>query len=326
MECVEVVENGKTYNSELDVWIDKAGCMFVKNEFDPGDHQWIDVAGHRWSAVESTHWIDWDDLGLPVFIERAFKRYLRFKLRINAPQYLKASRYALQDFSRLLMSNEKTLSDLSMAFFARIWSEMIPHYASWVREAYVWFASHGEDGAKASIAYKLRCMKVRHDVRPLKDVLNWHPTKGALTQEEEMLLRKKVEAYRNESVTEQGVRLFCWLLISTLKRSKQIRDMRSNCLKVVENNGTMEHFVLIKPVKSQTGDPERWWPIQESLYLEMQRYTADPSVRELQQRYDRFWVLDCPSLHRCGTVSAADAKARLQAYIKSTLRIVSPTL
>lgn len=326
MGSVEIIEGGKEYDSESDVWVDKLGRTFIKNEFDPNSHKWITVGSTYWHYEGlANNWIDWEELNLPLAIEKAFKRFLHYKLRRNALQYIKASRYALQNFSQFLTTNERHLSDLSISFFVRIWSNLIPHYASWVREAYSWLASHGEEGATASIAIKLKGMKVRKEVRLLKDVLNWHPLKGALTQEEEVILRNSIERRNsNEDINDLGKRLFCWLLISTLKRSKQIRELKENCLKTVESNNTVEYFVLIKPVKAQTGDPERWWPIQEALYIEMLRYSSDPDVKILQERHDCFWVHPCASLDLYGSLGAADAKGLIQNYIKNTLELNSP--
>lgn len=325
MGSVEIVEDDKTYDPDHDVWIDASGCMFVKNMFDPSAPEWIGVSGYRWSVtVDKEYWIDWDDLSLPNALKEPFKRYLRAKLHQNAPKFLDGSRHALVNLSQFLKPDEKSFSDLSIVALVRLWSEMNPYYASWLREAYSWLLGQGEKGVTASVAAKLKGMKVRNDVRLHRDVLNWHPTKGALTKEEETLLRSAIESSRNEGARELGIRLYCWLLIATLKRGKQVREMRPDCLKVVEKNGVKEYFVLMKPVKAQTGDPERWWPISEALYLEMLRYSADPSVRELQQRHNRFWVLDCPGLQRYGVVGAAHGKEVLRYYVANTLGLVSP--
>jgi len=56
----------------------------------------------------------------------------------------------------------------------------------------------------------------------------------------------------------------------------------------------------------------------------MERFSSIPSVNDLQQRYDRFWVIDCPSLHQYKVVSSASAKGLLQAYVKKSLKLISP--
>ncbi len=190
MGSTEIVGEGRTYSIDLDLWLDDAGRLFIKNEFDPGNHVWIDISGDFWSVKTNTSYqIDWRKLSFPQPIESGFKRYLKAKLRINAPRFLGGAESAMNNISALLDKDIKSFSDFHMDTFTGLWKEMVPHYASWLREAYSWLAENDEPGTSYSIASKLKGMKIRNEVRSLKDVLNWHPTKGALTQEEEEQLK-----------------------------------------------------------------------------------------------------------------------------------------
>lgn len=325
MGSFEIIEDDKTYDPENDVWVDKSNHIFVKNQRDYYSPIFIDITGDVWTFCNlGTGYIDWSKLELPKEIEIAFKIAIKNKLKTVSYGYLNKCRLMLREFSYNLDPTIKSFEDIKMTMVNSLWQKMSPAYLSFFRELYTYFANNEICGASQVIANKIKGMKVRNEVRMLKDVLNWHPTKGALTQEEETLIKNRIQVPRIENNKIFGIRLFCWLLFSTLKRSKQICELKRKCLKIIKKDGVIEYFIQIKPIKYQTGDPNRWWPITEPLYLEMKRYSSIPSVQELQEKYDRFWVLDCPALHREGLVSAADAKSSLMRYIKTSLKLVSP--
>jgi Phage integrase family len=325
MSYLKIIDGNKTYDPNQDVWIDENGRMFVKNQFDPNDHIFVDISDQRWILKRLGEGeIDWDELCLPYDIEVAFKIAIRIKLKRVSCGYLNKCRLMLAEFGRQLNPDCRSLVELKMSDINKIWQNMTPYYLSFFRSLYSYLASQNIGGASITIAAKLKEMNARHDVRSLKDVLFWHPTKGALTQAEEIVLRYAIETRSNRDIKHFTARLFCWLLMVTLKRGKQIRELQSDCLKYIEKNGVKEFFVSVKPVKNQTGDPKRWWLIPEDLYIEMQSYSSNPTVRNLQETYDRFLVIDCPSLRQDGVISAADAKQYLQNYINITLRLISP--
>ena len=251
MERIEIIEDDKTYDSKNDVWVDKFNNIYIKNQFDPNLTVFINISEQRWVYSRSgTGYIDWDELQLAKEIKASFKIAIRKKLKTVSFSYLSCCRLMLAELGSILKPDCVGLSDLKMNEINIIWSNMTPHYASLFRELYRNLANKNIGGASQSIASKLKGMKARNEVRMLRDVLNWHPTRGALTQEEEILLRDSIETTRNESNKEFAIRLYCWLLISTLKRGKQIRELNADCLKVIEQNGVQEYFVLIKAVKN----------------------------------------------------------------------------
>lgn len=320
-----MIEDNKIYDAGNNVWKNESGRIFIKNVFDPDIPVFVDITGDLWSFVYlGEGYIQWNDLSLPDSIESAFKVAIKSKLKSVSYGYLNKCRLMLSEFSKLLKPERQSLSEITMSEINSIWKKMSPNYRAFFRELYTYLADIEESGASYVIASKLQGMKARSEVRSLKDVLNWHPTRGALTQDEEKILRNAIEVKHIENPKTYGIRLFCWLLIATLKRGKQIRELKSDCLKTIAGKGKNDYFVEVKPVKGQTGDPMRLWSIPELLYQEMKRYSSIPEVNELQQRYDRFWVLDCPSLHHYGVVDAASAKSSLQLYIKKTLKLISP--
>jgi len=326
MGSLKITQDNKIYDSENDTWTDQQGHNFIKNLFDPENPIFIDISYKKWVFTQSDYgYIDWYEIDLPENIESAFKVAIKIKLKKVSFGYLNKCRLMLIELKNNLNVEVNDLSDLKMSDINIIWQNLTPSYLSFFRELYTVLANKSIGGASQVIAIKLKGMKARNEVRMLKDVLNWHPTKGALTQEEEKLLRNTIETRPSREDNKKfGIRLYCWLLIATLKRGMQIRELKMDCLKLIEKGDIKEYFVLIKPIKNQTGDPKRWWPIPEELYLEMARYSSEPEIRKLQQRYDTFWVYDCQSLRQYGTVNAAYAKSILLDYFKTTLKLISP--
>jgi len=192
---------------------------------------------------------------------------------------------------------------------------------------YNYFSKNNLLGATSAIYLKLKKSKARNNVVPLKYVVNWHPTRGALTVEEENLVRDYIENDNRKHAYSKGVRLMAWLLFSTLKRGKQIRELKKDCTRCVENKDIKEYFVEVKPVKGQTGDPLRWWPIPEKLYIAMNDYSKISSVKALQNRYNLFFVSDfflCDwptSKSNDGLVNANEIRTAIKDYFR---RITSP--
>lgn len=321
MESTAIIIQGKTYDAGVDLWVDERGAHYVKNEFDPERPIFICVSGSEWRS--NRHYINWQQLGLPDAINTAFQQAIKEKMSVNSASYLNKCRLMLaetaKEFQRIT-----TLSELDMSDIVRIWGRLTVSYRPFFRELYTWMANNGSGGASRAIAMKLKEFKARNEVRLLKDVLNWHPTRGSLTREEDDLLSNALEVYQPKNLKRLTSKLLCCIFSATLKRSKQVLSLRPDCLKAVTQNSHTEHFVLIRPVKEQTGDPDRWWPISEKLYQEMQRYKLDPAVRAWQKQHGLFWFLDVPSVYEDGTIDAGTTKGLLQHFVANILGIVSP--
>ncbi len=318
----------KLYNPETDTWTDDAGRTYIKNQFNPVVHQWLDITTPCWSMSHRgvKHAIDWDSLGLPEGLLTPLRQAVQGKMKISSPDLLRMTKNALVSFAQLADPGWTDFSEISTSDMSRVWAGLNPRYRVYIRELYRTMAHLGIGGARADIALEMKHWRARSDTLMLRDVLQWHETRGALTSSEEKVLRETLstEGYGYESDREHGARIFGWLLLDTLKRPSQVLAIRKDGVREVPGaDGKSEWFVEVQPVKFQTGLPLRWWRISESLAMEIIEYGKRKRVMELQARYDRLIVWDVNSLFEHGVISGASAKCELQSYIQKR-KVISP--
>jgi len=310
----------KDYNPEDDTWVDDLGRKYIMNQANPDQPQWLDITEPCWflSHQGKMHYIDWERIDLPTGLLHPLKAVVAEKMKNSAPGYLSAARNVLELFVELANPAWSDFGDVSAADFARVWSGLNDGYRSYFREMYRHMASLGIGGARADIVLEIKHWKSRKDTQVLRDVLQWHETRGALTSTEEKVLRDTLGSGGKfyESSKKHAIRIFGWLLLDTLKRPSQVLGIRKNGVREVKgSDGRSEWFVQIQPIKYQAGLPLRWWRISEPLAREIEVYSKRRSVAELQEKYDRLIVFDAPCLSEHGVVSGADAKAALSSYI-----------
>lgn len=322
--CYE--NNDKTYDPENDVWRDVYGGVYVKNNFDVNNAVFIEVTSDLWIfRSKGIGYINWLEINFHKNLQDSFKLVVIKKLKTHSYGYLEKCRLMLCELALVIDKECSCLSLLTMGDIYTIWSKLTRSSRSIFRELYINLADMEICGASKVIALKLRDIKARENVIALEKVQMWDPIAGALTRDEENALIKAIEDTNSESIKEFSVRLYCWLLIQTLKRSKQIRELEPDCLKCIETKDTKEYFVSIKPVKYQTGAPCSWWPITEELYMQMKKYAAIDEVARMQKSFGVFLVFDCPTLHSHNVVSGGDFKSALQYYVKNKLKLKSRT-
>ena len=315
-------ENGKTYDPEKDVWTDKYDHEYIKNEFDTNNPIWIQISSPMWIAtyMGSVKQLNWNDIHLPEKIKTDYREYLKHILRSKAACVLDQYRRMLSGISANMKTTHLCIGDITIVEWAEIWQVLRPGYRSYLRESYGYFAKHSIGGAQMDVYYEMQTWKARSELSGLRDVLQWHETRGALTLEEEKVLRNSLEnPEAGESVVDQAFRLLAWLLLMTIKRLQQILSISRDGVRKEGNNW----FVLVKPIKFQTGQPRRWCPIPESLAADIHKYSERKGVKELQEKYDRLIVWDVKCLRDLCAISSADARGGLVAYIKRR-KIISP--
>ena len=316
------------YNPEDDTWTDDCGRTYIKNMFKPDTPQWIDTSTSSWSVSYGGfyHTIDWDVLKQRPLLLEAFKKVATTKLKASSSSYIAKIKHLLNSLVPSLHDDWKDFGDIPTNELQIIWVELNNSNKITLREFYQQMAMLGIGGARSDVAIEIKHWKARDNVQNMKDVLQWHETRGALTSSEEKVLRETLSSTGKglESVKEQSARIFGWLALDTLKRSSQILEIRSNGVREVPGkNGGSEWFVEIPPVKFQTGLPLRWWRISEQLAHEIKAYSKREWVPELQERFDRLIVWDVPSLQEHGVVSSSDAKGALTKLI-SKRKVMSP--
>lgn len=308
-----------TYSPDSDLWKDDFGNLFIKNEFVPEKPLWIDITSTVWNVsyggVNNT--VDWELLEkFPQFLA-AFQEVACSKLKINSASYLGKIKQLVAALVPLLDRTWNDFSDISATELADIWEQLNPSCKIMLREFYTQMATLRIGGAKPDIAIEIKHWLARNNTQSLRDVLQWHETRGALTSAEEKVLREilSTSAIGYETDKEHGCRIFAWLLMDTLKRSSQVLRIRKNGVRRVDNKDNTEWFVEVEPVKYQSGLPTRWWKISNALAKEIESYSSRESVKALQNKYDRLIVWDVTGLHEHGIIGSADAKSALTHYI-----------
>lgn len=313
----------KVYDPVKDLWVDENNCCFVENKFDPRKPIFIDVSGDLWIySNKHTSYIDWNEIKLPVSIKNEFRWAIREKLRINSVAYLDKCRLMLLELSKLDLYMYSSILNVDIVNLLNIFDSIPSAYQSFLRELYDNLSlAFGDSGSRIK-SKKLKKTNIkRRSTSILKEVLEWNPNKGALTIDEKILFLKAIKNWTPSNTKEHATKIFGWLLAEMPKRSKQIRELKRECLKIVQPKNSIEYFVKIKPVKFQTGKEESWWPISEDLYYEMISYSTRPDVKRLQEKYDLYLVFDSLDLHRNNVIGAATFKSLLQDLVKNKLKL-----
>lgn len=317
-----MMEDDLTYNTVKDIWINNAGNEFIKNEFDPNCPIFIKISSEKWSASYngSIFDIDWKEININYQLKDILKKVISEKLKHCAASYLSKSKQTLIQLSSVLSPECCSLEYLTIIDLSKIWLKLLPTNRSYFREWYRVLAHTQKDSTSLQKAREMESWNAREDILNLRDVLNWHETRGALTSEEEFALRAAIRDYHNSKPNEIALHIYCWLLLDTLKRPTQVLQMRANALKVTGN----EYFVAIKPIKAQTGLDVRWWRIPNELADAIQFYSSHKQVIDLQKKYNRLIVWDTPSLINHGQIDARIASSALKLYLNRKIKLISP--
>jgi len=322
-----ITNEGKNYDPLADIWVDSQGRHFIKNEFNPNNPIWIDISNPLWSVSYSGNLqrIDWDLFTIPDGILFPIRDVLKEKLKKNCPSYINKTRNMLDHFQIQINVRWQDFADISSDEIMNFWQALNPTYRPFFRSYYQRMVQLGIGGARPDIGYDIGNWVAREKVITLKYVRKWHETRGALISSEEEILRKLLctPCKGFESTKQQGVRIFGWLLLETLKRSSQVLEIPKDGLKCVESNGFKEWFIEIRPIKHSTGLPNRWWHISNELAEEINNYLSKKPVIDFQNRFNRLIVWDSPSIRSHGVLSAADGEMALRQYVHSH-KVVSP--
>jgi hypothetical protein len=296
------ITNGdKHYDPLADIWLDSQNRPFIKNEFYPEAPIWIDISTPQWnvSFLGRFYTIDWDKFDIPEGMLLPIMEILKNKLKKQSPTYISHINSVFIQFQAIRVKSWKDFGSISTAEMIDIWEALLPGYRSFFRTFYQDMAGKGIGGARPDIAYEMGNWIARSKIVSLRNVREWHPTKGALLSSEEAVLRRclRTRWHHDESTQDHATRIYGWLLLDTLKRSSQVLEIRADGLKCVPCKGNNEWFVDITPIKYQAGVPSRWWHIHEDLANEIISFNERPDVANFQKIYNRLIVWDSASLY-----------------------------
>ena len=312
------------YVPEKDIFIKDNGDCYIKNEFDPKDPIFINITNNVWitNYKGEAYSIDWSAIDLNERVLKEFRNLAQEKIKRNTIKYMVNFKHILWKVSEVTSNKWSSFSEFDVQDLLKIWEYLIPHYRSYFREWYVYFAENNILGADIRMAREMQTWKARREHLHLKDVLYWHKEKGALTRQEERILRNILRDYKDKNQKDLAIHVFAWAMLETVKRSSQILHIKADGLKCVGDKNK-EYFLEMMPVKYQTGDDVSWWKISNELADLITYYSEIPEIKTLQNKYDKLIVLGSSSLKERGVISSAIMGSALKNYIKSK-KIISP--
>lgn len=316
------------YYPESNLWMDVGNNTFIKNEFSLIEPSFIEVSDHVWSGVwkGSCYKINWDKVDLPVEIIAAIKHVAMIKLSSSrvAVTYIGAVKNLLLGLESCWPKHCQSFYSFGITEFSIVWDVLTSNCKSIFRQLFKEISNSGKFGADSSLIVVLKRWKARTNVKTLKGVLEWNPLIGALTSAELELLRNNLmQRPLVESAQSHAIRVLCWILIETMKRSQQILSIRASGMVEMRNAGITEYFLEIPKAKAQAGSKPELWIISSNLAEEIQSYSRHVIVRDLQNQYDRLIVWDSISLTEREQLSSAIIKSQIIEYVRR-FNCVSP--
>lgn len=225
------------YLPDNDRYVDEDGLLYVLNEYNPDNPVFICVSGELWQTPyngDNAH-LDWSRITLTKTFKQSISEVFCRLMKKNAPSYLsKINSLLLSLENSKQLTTIKSFDEVSIKGLRELWMQLKPTSRSHFRKWYAMMADDGIAGASFQIAQEMKTWKAREELVHLRDVVNWHETKGSLTSAEHSLLKNTITDYQNTFHGHLWMNIYCWLLMDTLKRSSQILEMRKNSVHVVK--------------------------------------------------------------------------------------------
>jgi integrase len=316
------------YNSDSDLWIDTNKRTYIKNEFDHLNPCFIEVSGDIWVAVWKgrRYELNWNLIKLPKDILDPIKLVASVKLKSSevAATYIGTLYYLVAKLSQYWPMECHSFDQFGISQFLLVWGELTASTKSMFREIFRNIVATGAYGADGNLATRMQRWKARSNLKTLNGVVSWDPLTGALTSAELALLRERVtQRPEVESDKSCAMRLLCWILIETIKRTEQILSLKADALKLVVNQGVIEYFLDIPKAKVQSGEASVLWGISSTLGKELIDYSGRAEIQTLQLANNRLMVWNTLSLRLYGQAASQDGKAAIMNYVQQ-LDITSP--
>lgn len=308
---------------------DDQGRQYVRCAFVPDHPVFIDITEDRWSATwrGTVHWADWAAFAgaLPASMLAVLRRQLKERLAKSAPTYLTATRLFLHRFVPHWKAGWRDFAAPSLLEWRVIWSLLdSPQYRGRLRSLYCDLAEQGLLGACPVIAVEMTTWRAMEEKKKsLRDVVEWHALRGAMTSAEQELLRRALHRRpAREPGAQHLARVAAWLTYETLKRPSQLCEMRADAVvTVLPERGEPECFVRVPKVKGQAGREAELWPITTELAAEIRRFSLRPGIEALQAKHNRLLVSKRSMTH--GEIAGTTFAGAISRWA-ATLDITSP--
>lgn len=328
MHHSELVENFKT-----GLWEATNGYKYIRCEFDPSTPVWILITEDVWqtSYAGKARKLIWKNIDLPHRVKAGFKIVMLERLKKKSPTYLVRVEETLRKLSAAITSCKIDLtnqfSDVNSMQLLELWNYISADNRSTLRSLMQELALRKLCGISHELAIVMDGWSLKRDSKTLRNVVNWDRDTGSLTSAEVELVRGVLyRSYMDETDLAFAVRIFCLILLETLKRPIQVLSITKDALSCPPPG---KQFLLkIPPAKSQKAGKSRPWEITSELAKYIAEYSARLEVQKLQSQFDRLIVFPDPSnvfskWKEHGQVDNLTANHRLNKWIDSH-KLISP--
>jgi len=284
------------YDPESDTYTDPAtGRRHIKCDARSGRPSFLDISRDQWET-----WVmgvrcnlDWGELErrLPaLFVLQAREATLHL-LRQHDPKYLNQLRLALTRLAAVLRPSVVDWTDLTMGDWNHMVGALRRADLSTVRVMYRQVTVNLADETMARRLVQLEAYRLQSRKQDaLRDVATWQHDRGAFVDEELETLVRFLRPPAEESAVDQAARLIALIALHLGKRSSQILLISDDGLVTREAGGRPRSYLRVPKVKRQRGEDAELWAIPETLAADLQRFSARPEVRALQQHSGRLLI------------------------------------
>lgn len=284
------------YDPESDTYTDPATARcHIKCDARSGRPSFLDISRDRWETRVLGYrcYLDWGELGgqLPALFALQAREAALPLLRQRCPRYLNRLRLALTHLAPVLRPSVMGWADLTLGDWNHMVGSLRHNDLLTCRTVYRQVAVNLGDETMARRLVQLEAYRGRsREQGMLRDVATWQHDRGALVDEELETLVRALRPPLEESALDHVTRLTALIALHLGKRASQIISIPNDGLVTREVSGRARFYLRIPKVKRQRGEDAELWAIPETLAVDLQRFSARPEVRTLQQHSGRLLI------------------------------------
>ena len=261
------------------------------DELNPVEIQLGDTWRCEWYGTSVA--LFWSEIDLPEGMLREAQSWAMREITKRAPTMLVQLGLSLRKLAILREPHWRSFADISQTKWLLMWDEFNRETLTPLRHIFLRVACRSKRQDAMETAIFLKRKQLPKNRTPLADVLEWHPTKGALLLQEYDLMRDRlVEVMPDEPDNLLATRVAVMLMVETLKRPSQVLGIADKDVYCVIEGGVEEWFVRIPKVKGQAGQTPDAWRISHITAKTIKRLRARPAVRERQRWSGKLIIWD----------------------------------